>query len=83
MQYDWIGYIAGFFFIICYLPQIYTLQHGKPDKINIYMIILQLLGVIGMTIYAILNSMIPIIVLNTSSILCLVIIAYYALTKNT
>jgi uncharacterized protein with PQ loop repeat len=82
MQYDWVGYIAGFFFIICYFPQIYTLWHGQTGQLNIYMIILQLLGAIGMTIYAILNSLIPIIVLNTTSVLCLAIIAYCALAKK-
>ncbi len=82
MQYDWIGYLAGFFYIICYIPQIYTLRNGETNKLNIYMIILQLLGAIGMTIYAVLNNLYPIIVLNTASTLCLLSITYYAYAKK-
>ena len=82
MQYDWIGYLSGFFFIICYIPQIYTLWNGNTNKLNIYMIILQLLGSIGMLTYAIINNLIPIIALNAASALCLVIIGYFALVKK-
>jgi len=82
MQYDWIGYLSGFFFIFCYIPQIHTLHKGETNKLDIYMIIFQLLGSIGMTIYAILNNLIPIIILNTASTLCLLIIMYYSYKKN-
>ncbi len=82
MQYDWIGYLAGFFYIICYIPQIYTLHHGKTDKLNIYMIFLQMLGAIGMTIYAILNNLMPIIILNSAGALLLIVISYYTFKNS-
>ncbi len=82
MQYDWIGYLAGFFYIICYIPQIYTLHRGKTDKLNIYMIFLQMLGAIGMTTYAILNNLMPIIILNSTATLLLIVISYYTFKNS-
>ena len=49
-----------FFYNLLHPTNIYT-PNGETNKLNIYMIILQLLGAIGMTIYAILNNLIPII----------------------
>lgn len=74
MGYEYLGYISGFFYIVCFLPQIYTTWKGKSDKLSIYMVLLQMLGAIFMISYAYINKLYPILMLNGLTICCLLVI---------
>ena len=74
MVYEYLGYISGFFYIVCFLPQIYTTWYGKSDKLSIYMVLLQMMGALFMISYAYLNQLYPILMLNGLTILCLLVI---------
>ena len=77
MKYDFLGYIGGFFYAICYIPQLYSMFCGNNNNdINIYYIYSQILGAGFMISYGILNQLLPIIILNIFTISCLIIILY-------
>ena len=78
MKYDFLGYIGGFFYAICYIPQLYSMFCGdnNNNKINIYYIYSQGLGAGFMISYGILNQLLPIIILNIFSATCLIVILY-------
>ena len=80
-MFDFLAYIGGFFYLVCYAPQIYDLWFEHTDRINTLFFIIQLFGAGFMTAYAYLNTLYPIIALNTSSIVCIFIILY-GIKKN-
>ena len=73
-MYDYLAYIGGLFYIICYAPQIYDIWFEHTDRINIPFFFIQLAGAIFMILYAYLNSLIPIICLNASAIFFILLI---------
>ena len=74
-MYDWIGFVAGFFYIICYLPQIAEIYYKQTDKLNNIFIYFQLCGASFMIAYSIMNHLLPIMILNITTFVLLCIIA--------
>ena len=71
MNYNYLGYIGGFFYAICYFPQLYSMWKGENYDINIYYIICQFMGSGSMIAYASLNNIPPVLWLNIFSSICL------------
>jgi len=59
-----LGYIGGFFLVICYIPQIISISKNSDSILNIYFIYMQLTGITFMFVYGILNNLLPIIIIN-------------------
>ncbi len=76
MKYDFLGYLGGFFYAVCFIPQLYSMfrNNDNSNEINIYYIYCQLLGAGFMISYSILNQLLPIIILNVFTFICLVVI---------
>lgn len=77
MKCEFLGYIGGFFYAICYFPQLYSMWKGKNFDINIYYIISQIIGSSSMIAYASLNNIYPVLWLNFFSCVCLLIIIWF------
>ena len=75
-MYDWLGYIGGFFYVLCYLPQIMELYCKKTNNLNNLFVYFQILGGIFMLSYGFTNSIFPVIILNIITLVCLLIIIY-------
>ena len=73
-----IGYIGGFFLVICYIPQIISISKNSDAILNIYFIYIQLTGITLMFVYGLLNNLLPIIIINGIGwvFLILIIILY-------
>ena len=74
MVFESLGYLAGVFYIVCYLPQIYGIFTNRSNKLDIRMIYLQGIAATLMVSYATLNNLYPIILLNILTLVCLIII---------
>ena len=83
MAFEILGYISGFFYIICYLPQIYNIWNKSSNKLDLRMIYLQGVAAILMTCYAILNKLYPILLLNTMTIVSVLLILWGAKRSGT
>ena len=81
-MYDYFAYIGGFFYLVCYMPQIYEIWHKKTNKINTPFISIQLFGAIFMTIYAYFNNLLPILCLNSCTMVFILIILYGIFTHD-
>ena len=75
-MYEWLGYIAGFFYIICYFPQIMEIYCKKTNDLNNFFIYFQMIGGVFMLSYGIMNNLSPIIALNSTVLLFLGVILY-------
>jgi uncharacterized protein with PQ loop repeat len=77
MVYDFLGFIGGFFYAVCFIPQLYSMFCGKNNNdVNIYYIYCQILGASFMISYGTLNQLLPIIILNAFTLFCLLIVLY-------
>ena len=60
-----IGYLAGFFLMLCFLPQVIkTWQLKHADDVSMWMLILTLGSVVLYEIYAWLLGLWPVIIMN-------------------
>ena len=75
-MYEWLGYIAGFFYIICYFPQIMEIYCKKTNDLNNFFIYFQMIGGVFMLSYGIMNNLSPIIALNGTVLFFLLVILY-------
>ncbi|ANS04213.1 hypothetical protein [uncultured Mediterranean phage] len=75
-MYEWLGYIAGFFYIICYFPQIMEIYYKKTNDLSNLFIYFQMIGGVFMLSYGIMNNLSPIIALNGTVLLFLSVILY-------
>ena len=75
-MYDWLGYVSGFFYVTCYIPQISEIFYKKTDKLNNVFIYLQVCGASFMIAYSLINNLTPILILNitTMVLLCIIVI---------
>ena len=75
-MYEWLGYIAGFFYIICYFPQIMEIYCKKTNDLNNFFIYFQMIGGVFMLSYGIINNLLPVVILNSTVLLFLFVILY-------
>ena len=75
-MYDWLGYISGFFYIICYFPQISEIYCKKTNVLSNLFIYFQIIGAFFMLSYGIINNLLPIVILNSTVLLFLFVILY-------
>tara|TARA_B100000029_G_C17408885_1_gene899946 strand:- start:448 stop:723 length:276 start_codon:yes stop_codon:yes gene_type:complete len=68
------GWCGGFFYAICYLPQVLGTCKNKSPELNMNFIYLQFLGASSMFLYGLTNKLYPIMALNGYSWICLVLI---------
>ena len=73
-MYEFLGYIGGFFFIICYIPQIYDIWYGNQNRINTPFFCIQMVAAAAMFSYAFFNMLWPILILNGITLILLSII---------
>ena len=79
---DFLGYIGGGLFILCYIPQIHDIFYKEGERVNIPFFLLQLVACICMTIYGLFNNLLPIIILNLTSAFFLCVILCGILKKR-
>jgi len=70
------GYVAGFLYVICYIPQIYSIYKNESMHISSYFIVLQLMAASLMSVYGILENLQPIYLLNIISTFFMLIIVW-------
>lgn len=70
------GYIAGFLYVICYIPQIYSIYKSESMHLSCYFMLLQLIAACLMSVYGILENLQPIYLLNIISASLLLAILY-------
>ncbi len=75
-MYDWLGYVSGFFYIICYFPQISEIYCKKRNDLSNLFIYFQMVGGVFMLAYGILNTLLPVIILNITVLVCLSVILF-------
>jgi MtN3 and saliva related transmembrane protein len=76
---DLIGYIAGFFAMITFLPQVIkTLRTKKADDISLWMLVLTLLANIFYEFYAFILNLTPVIIMV--GIMTVIVIVQIVLT---
>ena len=75
-MYEYLGYTGGFFYIVCYFPQIYDIWYGNKNRINTPFFCIQVIAAAAMLSYAILNILWPILILNGLTLFFLLIILY-------
>lgn len=65
MYTDLIGYVAGFFLMTTFLPQLYrTWQRKSAEDLSMVMLVLMLGSGVGYEIYAWLLGLTPVVVMN-------------------
>ncbi len=75
------GYVAGFLYVICYIPQIYSIYKNESIYLSSYFIVLQLMAASLMSVYGILENLPPIYLLNITSAF-LILIILWGMHKN-
>ena len=75
-MYEFLGYIGGFFYVICYFPQIYDIWYGNKNRINTPFFCIQIVAAGSMFAYAFLNKIWPILILNGLTLIFLSIILW-------
>ena len=70
------GYVAGFLYVICYIPQIYSIYKNESMHLSCYFMLIQLMAAILMSVYGVLENLQPIYLLNIISASLLLIILY-------
>ena len=81
-MYEFLGYIGGFFYSICYIPQIYDIWYGNKNRVNTPFFCIQIIGASAMFTYAFLNMLWPILILNGLSLFLLSVILCGIKYKN-
>ncbi len=62
---DTIGYLAGFFLMLSFLPQVIkTAKTGNTDGLSVAMLVLTLTSGVLYEIYAVMLMLVPVIVMN-------------------
>ena len=75
-MYEFIGYIGGFFYAICYFPQIHDIFKKGTTKLNNIFLLMQFFGAICMIVYSTYNFLMPIFCLNIIALISIIVIYF-------
>ena len=68
------GWVASFFYSVCFLPQIYSTWKKQSPELNLNFMYMQFLGASFMFLYGLTNELYPIMTLNAFAWICIVFI---------